>query len=85
MKVIDPRIDLEPSPSNHNSHCVFRNEFNLSTIDPPSNRMQRTLAVIEIEDQNLYGSQSDTDRITIGGNSRPSVLHQVRDQTLPGP
>ena len=46
--------------------------------------MQRT-EVIEIEDQNLYGSQSYTDCITIGGNLRPSVLHQVRDQPLPGP
>ena len=53
LKGIDPRIDLVPSPPNRNSECVFSNELNLSTIDPPSNRMQRTLEVIEIEDQNL--------------------------------
>ena len=33
----------------------------------------------------MYGSQSNIDRITIGGTSRPSVLYQVRNQTLPGP
>ena len=81
LKGIDPRIDLVPSPPNRNSECVFSNELNLSTIDPPSNRMQRTLEVIEIEDQNFYGSQSNTDCITIGGNSKPSVLHQVKAQT----
>ena len=74
-----------PSPPNPNSDSVFRNLLNLSTIDPPSDRMQRTLEVIEIEDQNIYGSQSNADYITIGGNLRPSVLHQVRDKTLPGP
>ena len=33
----------------------------------------------------MYGPQSNVDCITLGGISRPSVLHQVRDQTLPGP
>ena len=33
----------------------------------------------------MYGSQSNIDRITIGGISIQSVLHQVRDQTFPGP
>ena len=42
MKEIDPQINLAPSPPNRNSDSVFRNELNLSTIDPPSNRMQRT-------------------------------------------
>ena len=32
-------------------------------------------------DLNLH----NIDQITIGGISRPSVLHQVRDLTLPGP
>ena len=45
--------------------------------------MQRTLEVIDIEDQNLCGSQSNIDCITVGGNVRPVALHQVRDQTLP--
>ena len=35
--------------------------------------------------QNLYGSQSNVNRLAIGGVSRPSVLPQVRDQTSPGP
>ena len=56
----------------------------MSTIDPPIKRMQRTLEIIEIEDQNLYGFLSNIDRFTIGGISRPSVLDQVRDLTLPG-
>ena len=53
MKGTDPRIDLVPSPPNRSSDCVFHNELNLTIIDPPCNRMQRTLEVIEIEDQNL--------------------------------
>ena len=69
---IDLQISLAPSHPNPNSDSVFRNEMNMSTIDPPSNRMQRTLEIIEIDDQNLYGSQSNS--ITIGGISRPSLL-----------
>ena len=81
MKGINPQNDLEPSPPNHNLKSVFCNELNLSTIDPPNNRMQRTLENIEVENQNLYGSQPSVNRINIGGLSRPSVLQQVRDQT----
>ena len=85
MKGIDPQNDLSPSTPNRNLNSVFCNELNLSTIDPPNNRMQRTLENIEVENQNLYGSQPSVNRITIGGLSRPSVLQQVRDQTSPGP
>ena len=64
---------------------VFHDELDLSTIDNPTNRMQRTSEVIEIGDQNLYGPKSNTVSIAIGGNPRPNVLHQVRDQILPDP
>ena len=84
MKGIDPQKDLVPSPLNRNLDSVFRNELDLSTIDPSNNRMQRTLEIIEIEDQNLYGPQSNVDRITLGGISNTSVLHQVRDQASTG-
>ena len=57
MKGIDPQNDLAPSPPNHNLDSVFCNKLNLSTIDPPNNRMQRPSENIEIENQNLYGSQ----------------------------
>ena len=65
VKGIDLQIDLARFSPNGNSDSVLNSELNLSTIDPPSNRMQRTLEIIEIEDQNLYGSQSNIDRITI--------------------
>ena len=47
--------------------------------------MQRTLKNIEIKNQNLYGSQTSVNCITTEDFSKPSVLHQVRDQTSPGP
>ena len=65
MKVIDPQNDLAPSPLNRNLDSFFRNKLNLSTIDPPNNRMQWTLENIEIEDQNVYGPQSNIDPITL--------------------
>ena len=85
MKGIDPQNDLAPSPPNPNLNRVYQDELNLSTIYPPNNRMQRTVENIQVENQNLYASQSDVNSIVIGGVLRPSVLHQVRDQTLPGP
>ena len=74
LKGIDPQIDLAPSLPNRNSDSVFCNELNISTIDPPSKRMQKTLEVIEIEDQNLCGSQSNADCITVGGKLRPDFI-----------
>ena len=85
MKGIDPQNDLAPSPPNCNLNRVFCDKLNLSTIDPPINRMQRTLENIQVENQNLYGSQPNVNRIAIGGFSRPRVFQQARDQTLPGP
>ena len=85
LKGVDLQIDLAPFHPNRNLDSVICKELKLSTIDPPNNRMQRTLKVIEIEDQNLCGSQSNTDCITVERNLRLVVLHQVRDQTLSGP
>ena len=85
MKGINPQNDLVPSPPNLNQNRVFRDELNSSTIEPPNNRMQRTVENIQVENQNLYGSQSNVNSIVIGKISIPSVLQQVRDQTLPGP
>ena len=53
LELLDPQTDLAPSPPNCNSDSVFQNELDLSTIDPPSNRKQRSLEIIEIENQNL--------------------------------
>ena len=47
--------------------------------------MQMTLDVIEIEDQNLHGPESNINCINVGGNVRPFTLHQVRDKILPDP
>ena len=35
LKGIDPQNDLAPSPPNRNLNSIFRDELNLSTIDPP--------------------------------------------------
>ena len=74
MKGIDPQNDLAPSLPNHNLDSVFCNELNLSTIDPPNNRMQRTLENIEVENQNLYGSQPSVNRINIIGYYRTRYI-----------
>ena len=74
MKGINPQSDLGPSPSNCNMNSVFSDELNLSIIDSPNNKMQRTLENIEVENQNLYGSQSNVNPVDIGRLSRPSVL-----------
>ena len=57
MKVIDPQNDLAPSPPIHNMNSVNFKELNLSTIDPPNNRMQRSFENIGVANQNLYGYQ----------------------------
>ena len=67
------------------SNSVFRNELNFSSINPPSNRMQRSMDVIEVENQNLYGSESNVDCIYTGGNVQWLAFHQVRDQILLDP
>ena len=58
-KVDIPICAIRWSTLRGNLDSVFRNELNLSTINPPFSRMQRTLEIIEIEDQNLHGSQSN--------------------------
>ena len=84
MKGIDPQNDLAPSPTNQNLNRLFRDELNLSTIDSPNNRKQRTVENFQVENQNLYGSWSNVNIIVIEGVLRPSVLQRFRDQTLPG-
>ena len=66
MKGIELQNDLVPSPPNRNLNRVFCDELNLSIIDPPNNRMQRNLENIQVENQNLYGSQSNVKSIVIG-------------------
>ena len=43
------------------------------------------MEVVEIEDQNLYGYESNFDCISAWGNLRLFALHQVRYQILPDP
>ena len=49
---------------------MFRNELNLSSINPPSSRLQRLIDVIKVEDQNVYGPESNFEYINEGGNMR---------------
>ena len=79
-ELINSQTDMAPSHSSQLSDSVFCYELNLSSINPPSNKMQRLMDVIEIEDQNAYGPESNFDCINVGGNMRSFVLHQVRDQ-----
>ena len=68
LRGTDPQIDMAISHSSWVSDIVFHNKLNLSSINPPSNRVQRSIDVIEIEDQNVYGSESNFDRTNVGGN-----------------
>ena len=76
---------MAPPHSSQISNSVFRNELNLFSINPPSNRMQRSMDVVEVENQNMYGSESNVDCINTGGNVQSLPLHQVRDQLLHDP
>ena len=87
LKGADSQIDIAIPCSNLNSDCSFHHEVNLSSIEPPFNRMQMIPGVLEIWDQNLYGSESNIDRFYKGGNMRLAVIPQnrvveVRDQNL---
>ena len=58
-------------------------------IDIAIRRSSQTLKsafrnVVEIEDQDLHGPQSNVDCINEGENVRSFALHQARDQILPG-
>ena len=70
---------MVPSHLNLLSCSLFRNELNLSSINPPSYRTKISIDV-EIEDQNLYGLESSSDCISVGGTVKSSMLNQVRDQ-----
>ena len=63
---------MAPSHSSRLSDSIFCNELNLSSINPPSNRIQRSIDVVEIEHQNVYGPESSSDCINVRGNVRSS-------------
>ena len=85
MKGADSQVDIAIPRSNLILDSSFRNELNLSTINPPSNRMQMTPDVVEVRDQNLHVQESNINRIYEGENVRWFTLHQFRDQIMPGP
>ena len=68
LKGADPGIDIAILHTNLTLDCSFHYELNLSTINPPSNRMKMTPDVVAIWDQNLYGPESNIDCIYKGGN-----------------
>ena len=61
MRRINPQIDMASPHWSQISDSVIQNELNLSSINPISNRMQRSMDVIEIQNQNMYGSESNFD------------------------
>ena len=77
LKGADSQIYIAILHANLNLDCSFCHELNLSTIDPPNNRMQMTPNIVEIRVQNFYGPESNIDCIYKWGN--------VRDQILPSP
>ena len=85
LRKIDQQIDMAPSHSNQLSDIMFCNELKLANINTPSNRIQRSMDVIEVGNQNIYSSESNFDCINMGGNTGSVVLHQVRDQILSDP
>ena len=50
-------VDVAIPHSDINLDSSFHHELNLSSIDPPSNRMQTIHGVVEVQNQNLYGSE----------------------------
>ena len=77
-----PRSDLSLDSSSHH-------ELNLSSIDPPSSRVQTIHGFIEVRNQNLYGSESNIDLLYEGGTVRSTGIPQsriieVRNQNLYG-
>ena len=86
---MDSQIDIAILPSDLNLDSSFHHELNLSSIDPPSNRMQTIHGIVEIQNQNLYGSESNIDCLYKGGNVRligipQSRILEVGDQNLHG-
>ena len=67
LKGADPQIDI-PIPRSYLSlNSSSHQELKLS-IDPPTIRVQTIHGVIEVQDQNLYGSESNIYRLHEGGN-----------------
>ena len=54
---MDSQIEIAILISNLNVDFSFHPELNLSSIDPPSNRIQMIHGVFEFQNQNLYGSE----------------------------
>ena len=82
---MDSQIEIAIPGSNLNPDCSFCHELNLSSIEPPSIRMQTTPDVFEIWDQNLYGSESNMDHSYKRVNVRLVVQSRVvgiQDQNL---
>ena len=82
---MNSRVDIAIPHANLTLDCSFCHKLNLSTISPPSNRMQMTPNVVKIQDQNLCGPESNKDCNYEGGNVRLFAQHQGRDHILPGP
>ena len=74
LKGADSQIDTAIQRSNLNLDPSFHHELNLSSIEPPSSRMQTVHGVVEILDQNLYGSESNIDCFYKVGNVRLKVI-----------
>ena len=79
LKGVDSQIDIAILPSDLNLDSSFHHELNLSSIDPPSNRMQTIHGIVEIQNQNLYGSESNIDCLYKGGNVRLIGIPQSRN------
>ena len=89
LKGADSQIDMAIPCSDLNLDSSFHPELNLSSIDPPSSRMQMIHGVVEIQNQNLYGSESNVDCLYKRGHVRSIGIPQsrivaVRDQNLHG-
>ena len=74
LKRADSQIDIAFPRSNLIPDCSIHQELNLSFIQPPFNRMQMQMTpdIGEIQDHNLYGSESNIDCIYQGGKSETS-------------
>ena len=70
LKGADSRINTAILFSALNLDSSSHHELNLSFIEPPSSRMQTMHSVVEIQDQNLYGSEYNIDCFNEGGNMR---------------
>ena len=78
LKGADSQIDIVIPCSDLNLDSSFHHDLNLSSIDPPSNRMQTIHGVVEVRNQNLYGSESNIDCLHERGSVRSIGIPQSR-------